>query len=72
MKRRAASDEVRGAWAALADEAEALREGVRDLPVASAPDPARLRADVERLFPFDGPAPLPDLVREYRKGWELT
>jgi glutamate/tyrosine decarboxylase-like PLP-dependent enzyme len=54
---------LRDGWAAIADEAERLRDGVRDLPVATAPDRAELRAEVERRFPLDGPAPLPDLVR---------
>ncbi len=57
------ADDLRGAWAALGEEAEALRGRIRELPVASAPDPAALRAEVERRFPLDAPTPLPDLVR---------
>jgi glutamate/tyrosine decarboxylase-like PLP-dependent enzyme len=58
------NDDLHAAWAALAGEAEALRDGVRELPVATAPDPAALRAEVERRFPLDAPMPLPRLVRE--------
>ncbi len=57
------SEELRAAWWALAAEAEALREGIRELPVASAPDPAALRAEVERRFPLEEPAPAAGLVR---------
>jgi aromatic-L-amino-acid/L-tryptophan decarboxylase len=56
-------DELREAWATLGEEAEALRREVRELPVASAPDPAALRAEVERRFPLDAPTPLPEIVR---------
>ena len=55
-------DDLRAAWAAVAEEAEVLRDRVRELPVASAPDPAALRAEVEQRFPLDAPTPPRELV----------
>jgi glutamate/tyrosine decarboxylase-like PLP-dependent enzyme len=56
-------NDLQAAWAALSREAQTLRDGARELPVATASRPAEVRADVEQQFPLDEPMPLPDLVR---------
>ena len=51
-------------FAALAEEAERLSAELRDLRVATRPDRAALRDEVERAFPLEGPVPLRRLVGE--------
>ncbi len=58
------TDDLRAAWSAVADEAIALREALRDLPVATESEPAHVRAEVERRLPLDAPMPLATVVRE--------
>jgi glutamate/tyrosine decarboxylase-like PLP-dependent enzyme len=61
--RRAEPEELRAGWDALRDEAIALRDRVRELPVARAAPAAEVRAEVERAFPLEAPASPADLVR---------
>src|SRR6266496_4388625 len=58
------TDDLRAAWSAVADEAIALRDALRDLPVATESEPAHVRAEVERRLPLDAPMPLATVVRE--------
>ena len=54
--------ELRGGWDAIREEALALRDRIRELPVATAAPAAAVRAEVERAFPLDAPMPSADLV----------
>ena len=58
-----AEDALRAGWKAVADEAVALRRGIRELRVATAAPRAEVRRAVEDAFPLDRPMALPEVVR---------
>jgi glutamate/tyrosine decarboxylase-like PLP-dependent enzyme len=62
-QQRTDEDPLRAGWEAVAGEAVALRDGVRELKVATATPREEVRRAVERAFPLDRPMPLPEVVR---------
>ena len=63
-ERRADEDApLRAGWEAVAEEAVALRRGIRELPVATAAPREEVRRAVEAAFPLDRPMELPEVAR---------